>query len=176
MKISIWTLKGPISIVSKILFSIILSSRHQSVTNPLRSPKNKGQESYSSILCVCVYIYIYIYIYTKTFQIAQMVKNWPAMWEIWVLSLGGEDPLEKETATNSSITPGEFHGQRNLGGYSLWHCKDLDWTEQLSLSISYVYIYHNHRKLIKLITWTTALSNSMKLQPCCVEPHKMDKS
>jgi len=29
-------------------------------------------------------------------------------------------------------------------------------------------IYHNHRKLIKLITWTTALFNSMKLRamPC----------
>ena len=25
---------------------------------------------------------------------------------------------------------------------------------------------HNHRKLVNLITWTTALSNSMKLGPC----------
>ena len=92
-----------------------------------------------------------------------MVKNWPAMWEIWVLSLGWEDPLDKETAANSSITSGEFHGQRSLASYNLQHCKDSDRTEQLSLSISYVYIYHNHRKLIKLITWTTALSNTMKL-------------
>ena len=33
---------------------------------------------------------------------AQLVKNLPAMWETWVLSLGWEDPLEKEIATDSS--------------------------------------------------------------------------
>ena len=27
--------------------------------------------------------------------VAQLVKNPPAMWESWVQSLGGEDPLEK---------------------------------------------------------------------------------
>ena len=34
---------------------------------------------------------------------AQMVKNLPAMQETQVQSLGQEDPLEKEMATNSSI-------------------------------------------------------------------------
>ena len=34
---------------------------------------------------------------------AQLVKNPPAMRETWVRSLGGEDPLEKEKATHSSI-------------------------------------------------------------------------
>ena len=34
---------------------------------------------------------------------AQTVKNPPAMWETWVLSLGGEDPPEKGTAAHSSI-------------------------------------------------------------------------
>ena len=32
-----------------------------------------------------------------------MVKNVPAMWETWVQSPGWEDPLEKGTATHSSI-------------------------------------------------------------------------
>ena len=32
----------------------------------------------------------------------QMVKRLPAMQETWVLSLGWEDPLEKERATHSS--------------------------------------------------------------------------
>ena len=32
-----------------------------------------------------------------------MVKNLPAMKESWVQSLGGEDPLEEEMATHSSI-------------------------------------------------------------------------
>ena len=35
--------------------------------------------------------------------VAQMVKNPPAMQETRVQSLGWEDPLEKETATHSSI-------------------------------------------------------------------------
>ena len=34
---------------------------------------------------------------------AQIVKNLPAMWETWVPSLALEDPLEKGTATHSSI-------------------------------------------------------------------------
>ena len=35
--------------------------------------------------------------------VAQLVKNTPAMREIWVQSLGWEDPLEKGKATHSSI-------------------------------------------------------------------------
>ena len=38
---------------------------------------------------------------------AQMVKNLPAMQETQVQSLGGEDPLEKEMATYSSILAGK---------------------------------------------------------------------
>ena len=34
---------------------------------------------------------------------AQMVKSLPAVQETWVLSLGQEDPLEKEMATHSKI-------------------------------------------------------------------------
>ena len=37
------------------------------------------------------------------FLVAQTVKNLPAMQETWVLSLGREDPLEKEMPTHSSI-------------------------------------------------------------------------
>ena len=35
--------------------------------------------------------------------VAQLVKNLPAMRKTWVRSLGWEDPLEKGTATHSSI-------------------------------------------------------------------------
>ena len=41
--------------------------------------------------------------YSWASLVAQMVKNLPAMWEIWVGSLGWEDPLEKEMAPHSSI-------------------------------------------------------------------------
>ena len=35
--------------------------------------------------------------------VTHMVKNSPAMWEIWVWSLGQEDPLEEGMVTHSSI-------------------------------------------------------------------------
>ena len=37
------------------------------------------------------------------FLVAPMVKNLPEMWETQVRSLGQEDPLEKNMATQSSI-------------------------------------------------------------------------
>ena len=40
--------------------------------------------------------------YSWASLVAQLVKNLPALWETWVRSLGGEDPLEKEMATHSS--------------------------------------------------------------------------
>ena len=36
-------------------------------------------------------------------SVAHLVKNLPAVWETWVLSLGWEDLLEKGMATHSSI-------------------------------------------------------------------------
>ena len=41
--------------------------------------------------------------YSWASLVAQLVKNPPAMWDIWVRSLGWEDPLEKGKATRSSI-------------------------------------------------------------------------
>ena len=61
-------------------------------------------------------------------QVAQMVKNLPAMQENWVQPLGWEDPLEKDMATHSVFLPGEFHGQRSLVGYSPWGHKESDMT------------------------------------------------
>ena len=58
---------------------------------------------------------------------AQLVKNPPAMQETWVPPLGWEDPLEKGTATHSSILAWR------IPGTSPWGCKESDTTEQLSL-------------------------------------------
>ena len=45
-----------------------------------------------------------------------MVKKLPAVWETWVRSLGWEDPLEKETATDSSILAGKIPWTEEPGG------------------------------------------------------------
>ena len=51
--------------------------------------------------------------------VAQSGKSLPAMQETWVQSLGGEDPLEKEMATHSSILSWESHGQRSPAVYGV---------------------------------------------------------
>ena len=56
-------------------------------------------------------------------RVTQRVKRLPTMRETWVLSLGREDPLEKELATTPVFWPGEFHGL-----YSPWGHKEADMT------------------------------------------------
>ena len=48
--------------------------------------------------------------------VAQLVKNLPAMQETQVQSLGGEDPLEKEMATHSSIPAWKIPWTQESGG------------------------------------------------------------
>ena len=48
--------------------------------------------------------------------VAQLVKNLPAMQEIWVQSLGWENPLEKGMATHSSILAWRFPWTEEPGG------------------------------------------------------------
>ena len=45
-----------------------------------------------------------------------MVKHLPTMWETGVLSLGWEDPLEKEMATHSSILAWRIPWTEEPGG------------------------------------------------------------
>ena len=70
--------------------------------------------------------------YSWASLVAQSIKNLPAMGKTWVQSLGWEDPLEKRTATHSSILaqrmpwteepgrlPSDFHYKKGfLGGAS----------------------------------------------------------
>ena len=41
----------------------------------------------------------------------------------------GKIPLKKAWQPAPVFSPGEFHGQRSLAGYSPWLCKELDMTE-----------------------------------------------
>ena len=45
----------------------------------------------------------YLLQYSWASMMPQLVKNLPAMWEIWVRSLGWGDLLEKEMATHPSV-------------------------------------------------------------------------
>ena len=56
---------------------------------PLSSPIQNQVSWLKILICTCL--------------VAQTVENLPAVWETKVQSLGWEDPLEEEMATNSSI-------------------------------------------------------------------------
>ena len=60
------------------------------------------------------------------------------MQEMWVQSLGGDNPLEKEMATTPVFLPEKFHGQRSLVGYSPWACKESNMTPSKQLVIGWV--------------------------------------
>ena len=60
-------------------------------------------------ISICIYIHLY---YFMGFPSGSVIKNPSAMKETQVQSLGQEDPLEEELATQSSILVGKSHGQR----------------------------------------------------------------
>ena len=53
---------------------------------------------------------------------AQMVKNLPAMWEMWVQSLGQEDALEKDMAPHFNILAWRIPWTEEPGGLQ-WGCR-----------------------------------------------------
>ena len=53
--------------------------------------------------------------------VGQTVKHLPAMWGTWVRSLGQENPLEKETATQSLLLAWEIPWAEEPG--SPWGCR-----------------------------------------------------
>ena len=63
------------------------------------------------------------------FPSGSAVKKPPAMQEMWVRSLGGEDPLQKGMAPHSSILAWESPWTEDLMGYHPWGCRESDVAE-----------------------------------------------
>ena len=61
-------------------------------------------------------------------EVAQLIKNLPAMQEAWVQSLGQEDPLEKDMATHSSILAWEIQWTEEPGRLQSMGLQELDTT------------------------------------------------
>ena len=97
--------------------------------------------------------------------VAQRVKRLPAMWETWVQSLGGEDPLEKEMANHSSILawkipwtekPGRL---QTMGSQRVRH----DWVTSLSFTLVDFYLVYR-----KVGLYFTKKSDVMSLYHCVI--------
>ena len=83
---------------------------------------------------------VYIYKCVHPSQVAQWIKNQPAVLETqetWVQSLSWEDPLKEGMATPVFL-PGETHGQRSLAGYSPRDRKESDTTEATGHAHSHI--------------------------------------
>ena len=61
-------------------------------------------------------IYFIYHISSVGFPGGSTVRNPPVMQMTWLRSLGWDDPLEKEMATDSSILARKSHGLRSLVG------------------------------------------------------------
>ena len=72
----------------------------------------------------------------RTSLVAQRVKHLPSMQETWVQSLGGEDPLEKERATHSSVLAWKTPWTEKPGGLQSMESQRVghDWVTSLSLT------------------------------------------
>ena len=66
--------------------------------------------------------------------------------EMWVQSLGWEDPLEEKLATYFSILAWKIHGQRRLVGYSPYGRKDSDTTEVAGYAHACTHIHRDDPK------------------------------
>ena len=78
-----------------------------------RLKRLSSSSSSSSIACLSV---SFLQQLASPRLVVQRLKRLPAMWETWVLSLGWEDPLEKETATLSSTLAWKIAWMEEPGG------------------------------------------------------------
>ena len=100
---------------------------------------DKGVSLATSIPCYAEFLAIAIkqekeiegiHIKKRASEVAQIIKNLPAMKETRVWSLGGEG---RKWQPIPVFLPGECHRQRSLADCSPWGCKESDMTEQLTL-------------------------------------------
>ena len=84
-------------------------------------------------------------------------KNLPAMQMTWVQSLGLEFSWRREWQPTPVFSPGEFHGQRSLAGYSPWGHKESDTTEWLHFLFFLWGKYQGKAYVLFLKKWPNSL-------------------
>ena len=103
-----------------------------------------------------------VLIYSKwASQVAQWVKNPPAMLETqvaWVQSLSGEDLLEKNRATHSSILPWRILWTEKPGRLQpLGSQSQTDWSDWAQYTVNRFLEYESRSYL-----WLTSLENTFQ--------------
>ena len=103
--------------------------------------------------------------YSWASLVAQMLKNLPAMWQTWVLSLGCEGPLEERMATHSSILAWRFPWTEEPGGLQSMRSQRVghDWLTlalQPPLSPGRVHTTPQHLQFVSIYSIFLQLNNS----------------
>ena len=81
------------------------------------------------------------------FPAGSAVKTPPAMQEVWVQSLGQEDPLEKEMASHSGILAWEIPWPKESGGLWSMGLQELDTAQRQN--------HHHHQDTDGLVSQET---------------------
>ena len=83
------------------------------------------------------------------FLVAQSVKNLPAVQEIWIRSLGLEDPLEKEMAIYPSILAWKISWtEESLVGCSPWGHEESGMIGRLTLTYSPYHVSLDNKSFV----------------------------
>ena len=83
--------------------------------------------------------------------VALMIKNLPAVQETKFDPWVGKIPWRRKQLPTPIFLPGEFHGQGRLVSYSTLGHKELDTTEQLTLSLVIVKQFRQYKQCINKI-------------------------
>ena len=97
---------------------------------------------------------------------AQQVKNLPAMWETWVLSLGWEDTLEKGMGTYSSILGASLVTQTVKTLPAMWETwvRSLGWEDPLEEDMTTYSRILTWRVLMDRGVWRATVQGVTKIQ------------
>ena len=106
-------------------------------------------------------ICLFLFNRVEMLSLDQMELDLKASFSNYKLDLGNKRQRHcvskrRKWQPSAVFSPGEFHGQRSLVGYSPWGRKELDMTERLSLPPYPLCLTHQFRLLQKItIDWVT---------------------
>ena len=120
----------------------------------------------ASTVCIMLQIARLPYM-AKGFLVAQLVKNLPACRKPGLDSWVGKILWRREWLPTPLVLPGQFHGQRNLAGYSAWGCIGSDKTERLSLTWLKPEHWFNHENNEEAMTLLCGHSDCFSFGQSC---------
>ena len=79
-------------------------------------------------------------------------------------------PWRRKWQPTPAFLPGEFHWQRSLVGYRPWGCKELDMTEQLTVSLSFPHYGASELRRLETVAATRMVSLTGNSPPWLIMP------